>query len=46
MAVESMATEAAVDNNEQSAGQDSSEKGAESEGSYLDIPAFLRKQAE
>ena len=46
VAVESMATEAAVDSKEQSAAHDSSETGAESEGSYLDIPAFLRKQAE
>ncbi len=46
VAVESMATEAAVASKEQSAAQDSSETAAESEGSYLDIPAFLRKQAE
>lgn len=32
--------------NEQSAAHDKSETAAESEGSYLDIPAFLRKQAE
>lgn len=46
VAVESMPAEAAVDSKEQSAAHDSSEAGAESEGSYLDIPAFLRKQAE
>ncbi len=46
MAVESMATEAVVESKQQSAAQDSSEADTESAGSYLDIPAFLRKQAE
>ena len=37
---------ASVDTSEQSVGQDKSETAADSEGNYLDIPAFLRKQAD
>ena len=38
--------EAPTDASEQNAVQDNSEGATESEGSYLDIPAFLRKQAD
>ena len=47
MAIETTLNQAVAEApNEQSAAHDKSETAAESEGSYLDIPAFLRKQAE